>query len=216
MIYFAKNIDTIDKYNVTFDRIKVEDLKNEIIDNCSYIKHVEYESDYGPLFGNGKRIIENFNAFQVGTKEYFEETRTIYKYSFDEYFPPRLVDYIDSLLKFKSSALNNILNYDLSKDNTSIDNKIDKANAEFMNTNVDNIEKRKEILDEIEELLKEKELNKNQKELLPYYKKLLKLIHISLVDSLDISELERIESFFETKIDTKINDTNKKKEKIKE
>lgn len=39
MLYFRKNDDVIEKYQVNFDKEKIEKLKQEIINNCSFITH---------------------------------------------------------------------------------------------------------------------------------------------------------------------------------
>ncbi len=44
MIYFRKKDDVIEKYEVQFDADKVKDLKERIINDCSRIKHYDYES----------------------------------------------------------------------------------------------------------------------------------------------------------------------------
>ena len=72
MLYFRKNDEVIEKYQISFDKEKIEKLKKEIINNCSFIKHKEYESDYSPRFTD--EIIRNFTYTPTGKeKEYFEE-----------------------------------------------------------------------------------------------------------------------------------------------
>ena len=44
MIYFRKNDEVIEKYQVDFDKEEIEKLKRKIINNCSFIQHEEYES----------------------------------------------------------------------------------------------------------------------------------------------------------------------------
>ena len=127
MIYFRKNDEVIEKYQVDFDKEEIEKLKKEIINNCSFIQHEEYESDYSPRFTD--EIIRNFTYTPIEKeKEYFEETRDIYRYSYDEYKPPYLVKLINQLLNNykKQVELNNlsksefvrlqILHLELSKD----------------------------------------------------------------------------------------------------
>ena len=201
MIYFRKNDEVIEKYQVDFDKEEIEKLKKEIINNCSFIQHEEYESDYSPRFTD--EIIRNFTYTPTGKeKEYFEETRDIYRYSYDEYKPPYLVKLINQLLNGNSKAIDEILNYDIST-KSSIDDRINLANQEFSKIAPEDITKKKEKLKELEELedlLKAKELNKNQQSIDAYYNQLIGLIKFDLVDSLSISELGRIESFLEIKL----------------
>ena len=58
MFYFRKDGEVIEKYQVSFDKEEIEKLKKKIINNCSFIKHEEYESDYSPRFTD--EIIRNF------------------------------------------------------------------------------------------------------------------------------------------------------------
>lgn len=201
MIYFRKNDEVIEKYQVDFDKEEIEKLKKEIINNCSFIQHEEYESDYSPRFID--EIIRNFTYTPTGKeKEYFDETRDIYRYSYDEYKPPYLVKLINQLLNGNSKAIDEILNYDIST-KSSIDDRINLANQEFSKIAPEDITKKKEKLKELEELedlLKAKELNKNQQSIDAYYNQLIGLIKFDLVDSLSISELGRIESFLEIKL----------------
>lgn len=97
MLYFKKKGDLIEKYQVSFDEKEIERLKNEIINNCSFIKHKEFKSDYSPRFTD-ESLIRNLQSTYVGEKEYFEETRDVYLYSYDEYIPPYLVELINRLL----------------------------------------------------------------------------------------------------------------------
>ena len=202
MIYFRKNDEVIEKYQVSFDKEEIEKLKKKIINNCSFIKHEEYESDYSPRVTD--EIIRNFTYTPTGKeKEYFEETRDIYRYSYDKYKPPYLVELINQLLNGNSKAIDKILNYDISTKST-IDDRIDLANQEFNKIAPEDIIKKKEKLKELEDLLKAKKLNKNQQSIDIYYNQLIGLIKFDLVDSLSISELVRIESFLEIDLSSRV------------
>lgn len=208
MFYFRKDGEVIEKYQVSFDKEEIEKLKKKIINNCSFIKHEEYESDYSPRFTD--EIIRNFTYTPTGKeKEYFEETRDIYRYSYDEYKPPYLVELINQLLNGNSKAIDKILNYDISTKST-IDDRIDLANQEFNKIVPEDIIKKKEKLKEPEDLLKAKKLNKNQQSIDIYYNQLIGLIKFDLVDSLSISELCRIESFLEIDLSSRVEISNSK------
>ena len=202
MLYFRKNGEVIEKYQVNLDKEEIEKLKNKIINNCSFIKHVEFASDYSPRFTN--EIIRNFTCVRTGKqKEYFEETRDIYHYSYDEYKPPYLVKLINQLLNGNSKTIDEILNYDIST-KSSIDDRINLVNQEFNSIDPEDITKKREKLKELEDLLKEKELNKNQQSIAEYYDQLIGLIKFDLIDSLPISELYRVESFLEIGLSSRV------------
>ena len=208
MLYFRKNDDVIEKYQVDFDKEKIEKLKQEIINNCSFITHIEFESDYTPRLSN--EIIRNFKYTPTGKeREYFEETRKIYHYSYDRYEPPYLVTLINQLLNDNSKVIDQILNYEIPSKST-IDDSIDSAYKEFKEIDPENVTKRAEKLKELEDLLKAKKLNINQQNIDLYYKELMELIKFNLIDSLTLSELNKIESFLEINLSSEISDSNEK------
>ena len=210
MLYFRKNDDVIEKYQVNFDKEKIEKLKQEIINNCSFITHIEYESDYTPILSN--EIVRNFTCTPTGKeKEYFEETRKIYHFSYDKYEPPYLVALINQLLNDNSKVIDQILNYEISSKST-IDDSIELAYKEFKEIDPENVTKKAEKLKELEDLLKAKKLNINQQNIDLYYKGLIELIKFNLIDSLPLSELMKIESFLELNLssEVEISDSNEK------
>ena len=212
MLYFRKNDDVIEKYQVNFDKEKIKKLKQEIINNCSFITHIEYEGDYAPILSN--EIVRNFTYTPTGKeREYFEETRDIYHYSYDRYEPPYLVALINQLLLLNdnSKVIDQILNYEIASKST-IDDKIELAYKEFKEIDPENATKKAEKLKELENLLKAKKLNINQQNIDLYYNQLIELIKFNLIDSLPINELNKIESFLEINLssEVEISDYNKK------
>ena len=210
MLYFRKNDDVIEKYQIDFDKEKIKKLKQEIINNCSLIKHIEYESDYTPILSN--EIVKNFTYTRTRKeREYFEETRDIYHYSYDRYEPPYLVELINQLLNDNSKVIDQILNYEISSEST-IDDSIELAYKEFKEIDPENVTKKAEKLKELEDLLKAKNYNINQQNIDLYYKELIELIKFNLIDSLPINELNKIESFLEINLssEVEISDSDKK------
>ena len=203
MYYYTKKEEQIEKYEITFDEEKVKKVQKEIIDNCSEIVHEKYENDYSPRFTSreySKGLIKNFNSENIGTKEYFEETRTMYLYTYDKYIPPKLVDLIDRLLEEDVTVLDEIFNYNDIKSPSKIDKKIKKLSSKL--DKIDNLDtkNKKKKLNELEELLKEKQkLQKQLANINGYYQDLISLINFSLVDTISISELEKVEKFLEIK-----------------
>lgn len=202
MIYFIKNNDVIEKYQIDFNKKEIEKLRDAIIDNCSYIEHKEYYCDHVPRLTN--KIVRNYK-FELTNNyvDYFVETRETVFVSYDEYNAPELVNLINRLLENDSRVLQQIFNYDIST-NIPIDDKIDSINKEFFEIDIKDIEKKKAKLYELEKLLKIQELNKNQQGIKQYYNQLIELIKIKLIDSISVSELERMESFLETYLSNKI------------
>ena len=192
MFYFKVANDVVEKYQVSFNKEEIEKLKKEIIRNCSNIVHREYYNESMPHFID-KSLIFNFHSIYIGEKEYFEETKDIYLFTFDEYEVPYLVKLIARLLKEDSSVLEEILNYK-EEEKVAIDEKINFVNQEYLKES--NIFKRKEKLKELESLLNEKDLNKNQQSTYLYYAKLLSFLNFELVDTLSLKDIKRVEDFY--------------------
>lgn len=79
----------------------------------------------------------------------------------------------------------------------------DKYNYPTLVTAIDNlnITEKKEKLNNLQRLIELKELNKNQKSVIPYYDKVRELITLEYVDSITKEELEKVNQFFENRVD---------------
>ena len=193
MKYYNLKDDVIEKYNVTFDTKEIQKIKNEIINNCSDIVHMNYFSDYSPSFSKSD-IIRNYQERCTGeVKEYFEETRFIYEYSYDRYEPPYLVNLLNDLLKGKN-VLEDILIYKVI-DSLPIDIRIEEKEKEIKGIDDKNTKLKIEKLKDYEKLLKQKKLNENQKPLSMYYDKLISLFKFELEDTLKIEEVKKVQQF---------------------
>lgn len=195
MIYFKKNNEYLEKYEVTYDKEKVEQLKERIIFECSRIEHRQYCSDYGSCIRDEK-LVKNFKAVLVGKHEYWEETRNVYKYTYDEYVPSDLVKYIDELLNDYSSSIDKIFNYDF-KNDKSIDGLINEAMIKFNNMDQEDVIDKQQHLKYLDNLLESKKINSTQKDIRPYYQELIPLIGFELVDKILISDIARVYLFLE-------------------
>lgn len=202
MIYFKNNGEIIEKYNVTFDKEKLDELNKKIINNCSFIQHKEFRSDYSPRFSN-KDLVKNFKYSYVGEKEYFEETRDVYLYSYDEYIPPYLSQLIDRLLRDDVTVVDEILNYNISNE-SQIDDRINMLNNKLIQIGDKDINKKKLLLKELENLLNIKDLNQGQQSTDLYYNSLMELIKFDLVDLLNTCELTKVEDFLGIQLTNKV------------
>ncbi len=198
MFYFKVDSEVALKYEVKFNKFEIEKLREDIIRNCSIIIHREYYNTFSPHFTD-KSLVFNFKSKLIGEKEYFEETKDIYLYTFDEYKPPYLIKLIDRLLKEDVTVLEELLNYKVENE-VSFDEEINLVNQEYLNA--DNIFEREQRIKELENLLNQKNLNKNQQSTDSYYQKLLSLIKFALIDTLSLDYIQRVEDFYSK--DTKV------------
>ncbi len=183
MFYFKQDGENIEKYCITFNKEEIEQLRTAIINNCSFIEHLKCNHDFSSIFATDISLIKNLK------KEYSAEG-DIYWYTYDKYEPPYLVELMNELLDGDATSIDKILNFTTE----SIDDKIKLVNQELILIDSENIIVKKEKLKELEHLLESKKLNQS---IDGYYKQLIALIQFDLVDSLSISEIERVESFLE-------------------
>ena len=109
MIYYELDDKVINKYEITYDINRINEIKKEIINNCSKIEHVEIEREYSfndNYFEN--KLVKNHTSEPIGFKEYYDGTRSVYLHRFDLLTPPNLVELIDRLLSDDKSAVNEI------------------------------------------------------------------------------------------------------------
>ena len=197
MIYYRNSGEVIEKFIVLIDIEKMKELKSRIINDCSFIEHKEFTSEY--LINNiDNSLMKSFQYSIVKTEKNDISTRNIYSYSYNLYHPPYLVELMDRLMKNDVSAIEEIFNYDTSKDKT-VDNQIKKINEELFEIDVKNIIDKRKKLKELEVLLCVKEINKNQKSTSFYYNRVLKLINFKVIDMMPLADLNKFNNFLDNK-----------------
>lgn len=203
MYYYADKKEFVEKYLITFSKDELENLRIDVINNCSEIVHHEYDATHGPNKYDGLKI-RNYSEKFIKIKESNDSLQwpdqKIYHYSYDEYKFPNLVSIIDELIKGNTFVLDELLNDSIISKVETIEERIKKASDELDNIDNLKIHEKKEKLNELQHLINLNELNKNQKSIIPYYDKLNKLLVLELVDTISKEELERVYQFFETKL----------------
>jgi len=218
MNYFVRKEDTIEKYLVEFDREELEKLKLEIIENCSLVKHHEYDGIDGPDSFDYLRI-RNYREVKIGSIEInreFGEMADIYHFSYDEYEFPQLVTIIDNLLAFDLEAIEKIMNPDYSSfEKEPLREMIQSLSAEIDKISNWDPKQKIEKLKMLEQLFDRIELNTNRdiKPVEPYYRKVKNLLKVELVDSINIEDLLKVQNFFEIELNN-IGNLDKHKQKI--
>lgn len=195
MIYYELDDKVINKYEITYDINRINEIKEEIINNCSRIDHVEFEREYS--FNDNyfeDKIVRNHISEHIRFNEYFDGPRSVYLHRFDLLTPPKLVELINRLLDNDKSAINEIYFYQEEK--VSFDKEIDDKNKEINSINNSEVDKKIDKLKELKELLKLKYINRDQKSTKEYYIKLLDYIHVTFISSINISDNNIISDFF--------------------
>lgn len=212
MYYIEETDNEVIKYEVTINSERLLALKEEIIENCSEISHHCYESDY-ELTHDYLQIhdIRDYHFTETGKKkDYFEETRDIYKIEYDEYDHPLIVDYIDILINGDTSVIPSLKNYSsfshpLGKARES-ENAVKSTLIYYLNKPLEEIEI-ESLTQSIHTLscLKEDIIkNINQKSVSVYYDDVMKCITLIEVDRINKDAIKRVEEFQGTSYTKKI------------
>lgn len=159
-------------------------IRSEIIEKCSEIVHHDYESVSGPNLRDSLRF-RNVIHFPV-TRSILKSEGKIYRYVYDEYKFPYLVELIDRILKGDFTALIEILNINYEKELKPIQSKIDKASKELDMIDNLNIKDKRKKLDELEAYLEQLEYNKKQKSVILYYERVIDILGIKREKESDV------------------------------
>ena len=219
MIIYIKNKDKVLKYEVTIDKELLSKLKYEIIEKCSIITHKDYQDTYLPkMYGIDDYLkYRNYSEVKIGVREYndfYSMPEDLYRIKYDEYKFPYLVELLDKLLEDKIEVLKEIYIVNSKKEITSIDEKINRQKDLIQSIDDSEYDKKINELEKLKELILQKELNKNQVNVLKYYNKVKKLITFKLIDSITYEEVKRVSNFYNSGVDVKQMDEIKKYIKI--
>ena len=194
MIY-RKNEDVIEKYKVTIDKEEVKKLRIEIINNCSYIIHREYQTTIPYRYGNNPLKYRNFSSKELGWREFRDGPDEMeYLVKFDEYEFPKVVGLIDELLKGNETVLDKL--FDTKEEKIDLDKMIKEKSEELDKIENTDIKNKRKVLNELSELVDKKNLNKNQKSEEYYIEKLKNYIHYELVDTIDLELVNKVDEFY--------------------
>ena len=213
MIIFVKDKKDIIKYEILFDKEKLEKLKFEIIEKSSIIEHMDYEdTNFPKMYGLLDYLkYRNYSEIKVGVREYndfYSMPETLYRFTYDKYHFPYLIELVDKILSGDVKALEDIFNINIKKELVPLDKRIEEVNIKINQTDNDSTYKKIELLKELSDLIKQKELNKNQVNVDKYYLKVRKLFNFKKIDVLSCRELQRVLDFYN--ISDKIEYTDKK------
>lgn len=253
MIYFRKNGEVLEKYEMVYDRQKLEQLMIRIAKNCGERHDVKREMEfsyfpkdnswrYDYILGDVEKTlayVENVHYKKNGKRtthwyEYDDEVEDLYDCNFTLYFVPPIVDFIKSLIEGSETSIAALFNRNFSSIEhlLTVEEKIAYFNGILSKHQDDLIRKRKEKIEELSKkcedininsakLIKElaaleknsryamkdikyqydsyveiRDLNKNQQPVEQYIEELLSLIEFRLVDTIELSEVQRINLFF--------------------
>lgn len=220
MNIFIRNKDKILKYEVVINKEILSKLKYEIIEKCSFISHLDYKDTILPKMYNIDDYLKyrNYSAVKIGIREYndfYSTPEDLYRIRYDKYQFPYLVEIVNKLLEDDIDVLKEIYIINNRKEIMSIDEKINKQKKIIEDINDLETNKKIKELENLKELLEQKELNKNQLNVQKYYNKVKKLISFIFVDSISLEEVKRVADFYNDGVNVKQMDEIKKYIKTK-
>lgn len=179
MFYSNGNCYVLDS-DFKFSKNELLSLRREIIDRCSEIIHHDYEGNSGPDSRDDLRI-RNYIHFSV-SKNHLKGEGKIFRYVYEEYKFPYLVSLIDRILRKDYSAIDELINVNINKENISLEERINRTSLELDSIPNLNIREKRIKLDELENYLIQLEYNKKQIPVFSYYEKVLNLLGIKKIE----------------------------------
>lgn len=195
MYYIEQENDELVKYEVIINKEELDNIKYEVIQNCGEITHHCFKSDYAPRDLDFYHIF-NYSYTYVGQKEYFEETRDVYQYEYDEHSDTRLVTLIDQLLEGDLSILPELKNPGKQEEKTdTIGEEIKKKLEQLLLLDTKEIStwQLEKVKKELEKYQTNEKLNRDRLSDLGYYPQVLACIDMKEVSRKTLDELIKIE-----------------------
>lgn len=207
MIYYKlSDIDNniLEKYFINYDIDILKKLQEEVVWKCGekIFHKVQMGENYRRILDGPFMIIHSAN--KVGVSEDFYGDIDIYEICYTEYKKPKLFYIIQDIIDGKISGIKELLSGESIKlEFNGYDNDINDKQMELYNDI--NIDKKINILNEIKSLYEKKSFNSDRVSISFYYDKVISLISIEYINSIDINMCKETLSFFNYSL-PKIND----------
>lgn len=198
-IFFKETKNTIEKYQLTYNEQELIQLQEIILRKCCPVTRKKLNSVSWPKETSWIKNIQR--GREVGVKEHeCEPDEPIYEYTYDEYLPSDLAKQIDNLWKgTKEEKLRGLGNLFI-KSPSSLERM--QEDIEALSQEIDRIsnkepEKKIKKLKELQTLLEIIKKNENLESEDKYRKQAQECIQITLIDTIEKKEAERVYAFFE-------------------
>lgn len=189
MVYYTKNKNKIEKYQIDIDKEKLVNLEDEIIENNCEVEHKIAECTENTFYGYTS-IKKIKNAKRVKTINKTIDGVHIYRYEYDE-LSSSLLDIVHRLYHEDTNAIDEIYSYDDQLKN--IRKQIDIVEKELNDTLDHN--KFNELYACMADLVrKEKLLNRD----MVYIRKIKELMTIKYVGEMSKKDMKKATDFLET------------------
>lgn len=207
MIYYKLNdvnSSILEKYFINYDIDTLKKLQEEVVWKCGekVFHKIQMRENYRRVIDGPFMIIHSAN--KVGVSEDFYGDIDIYEVCYTEYKKPKLFYIIQNIIDGRISGIKELLSGESIKlEFSGYDNDIYNKQVE-LSSNV-NIDEKIGILNEIKSLYEKKSFNSDRVSISSYYDRVISLISLEYIDSIDINMCKDILSFFDYDL-PKIND----------
>lgn len=207
MIYYKLNdvnSSILEKYFINYDIDTLKKLQEEVVWKCGekVFHKVQMRENYRRVIDGPFMIIHSAN--KVGVSEDFYGDTDIYEVCYTEYKKPKLFYIIQNIMDGRISGIKELLSDESIKlEFNGYDNDIYNKQVE-LSSNV-NIDEKIGILNEIKSLYEKKSFNSDRVSISSYYDRVISLISLEYINSIDINMCKDILSFFDYDL-PKIND----------
>ncbi len=207
MIYYKLNdvnSSILEKYFINYDIDTLKKLQEEVVWKCGekVFHKIQMRENYRRVINGPFMIIHSAN--KVGVSEDFYGDTDIYEVCYTEYKKPKLFYIIQNIIDGRISGIKELLSDESIKlEFNGYDNDIYNKQVE-LSSNV-NIDEKIGILNEIKSLYEKKSFNSDRVSISSYYDRVISLISLEYINSIDINMCKDILSFFDYDL-PKIND----------
>ncbi len=218
MIYYKLNdvnSSILEKYFINYDIDTLKKLQEEVVWKCGekVFHKIQMRENYRRVIDGPFMIIHSAN--KVGVSEDFYGDTDIYEVCYTEYKKPKLFYIIQNIIDGRISGIKELLSDESIKlEFNGYDNDIYNKQMELYNdvndkqmelSNDINIDEKIGILNEIKSLYEKKSFNSDRVSISSYYDRVISLISLEYINSIDINMCKDILSFFDYDL-PKIND----------
>ena len=203
MTYYCVEGNKVKKYEITFDINELIKLQKECVIACG--KKSCKKTHVSILFKRDDDFIYETNSEQIGYREDFYGDVPIYEKTYIEFEKPELYYIINEILNGNIKGIIDLFKMNMNNE-YSFDREISNLLIQTSKIEDTDVDKKIKILNKIKKIKEEKEYNKNQKSILEYYKKAIKIINIKLTGEISLDEVRNVEDFLGYKLNINEND----------
>lgn len=187
-------------FDVDINYNKLKKVREDIIENCSVIKKCEgvFSDEY--FYKKNKQNRKNFFKKELDhvEKNHWCPDIYYYKYEYDEYCLPEIINVIDDILNGNEERINDLfstedIKFDINdyRDNKALSDVINLINDYKITNNEISINRAKYILRNFNHI----KLEDKQKSVKDYYPELIKCFSFTKKSSISNLEFEKLKSF---------------------